>query len=83
MFGHPRELEAFGNYKGLVLFFRKVSRCNWTFYQSENFSYSSLHHTFESQIFENYVKMWKIKLQKIIGNFFDMIRKMYLNGMLT
>ena len=25
MLGHPRELEAFGNYKGLVLFFRKVS----------------------------------------------------------
>ena len=25
MFGHPRELEAFGNYKGLVLFFHKVS----------------------------------------------------------
>ena len=29
------------------------------------------------------VKMWKIKIQKIIGNFFDKIRKLYLNGMLT
>ena len=83
MFGHPRELEAFGNYKGLVLFFRKVSLdAIERFTKVRNFSYSSLHHIFESQIFEN-VKMWKIKLQKITGNFFDMIQKMYLNGMLT
>ena len=81
MFGHPRELEAFGNYKGLVLFFRKVSLD-----AIERFTKVRISLIPHSIIFLNpkFSKiMWKIKLQKIIGNFFDMIRKMYLNGMLT
>ena len=46
------ELEAFRNYKpGLQCYFPDNFRCNWTFYESENFSYSSLHHIFESENF--------------------------------
>ena len=42
------QLESFRNYKGLLLFFRKF-RCNFKFYESENFSDSSLNRIFESE----------------------------------
>ena len=60
------------------------------FYESENFSDSSLHHIFESQNFrfpffyEKQPKleseMWKIKLHKIVGNLLDKRRKMDVDG---
>ena len=44
------ELEAFRNqYKGFRCYIPENFRCNWTFYESENFSYSSLHHIFENE----------------------------------
>ena len=39
-----RELEAFRNYKGFGVIFPENFRYIWTFYETENFSYSSLHH---------------------------------------
>ena len=47
------ELESFRNYKGFSInIFQKISfRCNLTFYESENFSDSSLDHISESENF--------------------------------
>ena len=66
--------------QGLQYYFPENSRCNLTYYESENVS--SLYHIFESENFgfpffvEEYSlnlggKLWKIKLEKIVGNFFD------------
>ena len=65
-------------------------RCNLTYYERDNVLDSSLHHIFE---FENFrfpfstkksltlgVKCEKIKLQKIVENLSDKLRKLYLNG---
>ena len=43
------ELEAFRNYKGFSVIFPKILGCNCTLHERENFSYSSLHHIFESE----------------------------------
>ena len=80
-----RELEAFRNY----------FRCIWTFYETENFSYSSLHHINVFFEYENFrlpfskkisltilKRCKKIKLQIIRGTFLDKLRKLYLNGTL-
>ena len=68
---------------------------SWTFYEIENFSYSSFYYIFESKNFRfpfskkispcNGGKMWKIKLKKIVGFFLDnlRLRKLYLNGTLV
>ena len=44
------ELESFRNYKALVLLTENF-RFNLTYYESENFTDSSLHHIFESENF--------------------------------
>ena len=44
------ELESIRNYNGFNNILRNV-RCNLTYYESENFSDSSLHHIFESENF--------------------------------
>ena len=45
------DLEAFRKLQGRQCSFPETFICNWTFYESENFFYFSLHHTFE---FENF-----------------------------
>ena len=60
------------------------------YYESENSSYSSLCHICESKnlrfpfLYEKYhnlgSEMWKIKLEKIVGNLLDNRRKLYMNG---
>ena len=45
------ELESFQNYTGLEYFFPENFRCNLTYYESETFSDSFLHHIFESENF--------------------------------
>ena len=72
-----------------VLFSRKFRR-NFKFYESKNFSDSSLHRLFESETFRfpfstkkqtNLgTEIRKIKLQKIVENLLDMLRKLYMNG---
>ena len=66
---------------------------NLKFYESENFSNSSLHPVFESENFRfpfNYEKwpnlgskMWKIRLQKIVADLLEKLRKLYMNGTVT
>ena len=51
LFGHPRRTWVFSKLQGLQYYFPENFRCNLTFYESENFSYSSLHHVFESENF--------------------------------
>ena len=46
------ELKSFRNYKGFSIIFPKIFRCNLTFYESENFFYSSPHHIWESENFK-------------------------------
>ena len=69
------ELKSFRNYKslqGLQYYFPENVRCNLTFYESENFSDSSLHHILESENFrfpfhfskKNCVT-WVIKYEKL------------------
>ena len=63
---------------------------NLKFYESENFSNSSLHRVFESENFRfpfNYEKwpnlgskMSKIRLQKIVAGLLEKLRKLYMNG---
>ena len=81
-------LRSFRNYKGFGIIF---PRCNLTFYESENFSDSSLHHILES---ENYrfpfsqknlvtsvVKYEKLNFRKSQGIFLSKIvrqRKVHL-----
>ena len=45
------ELESFRNYLGPQYYFPENFRCNFRFYESENFSDSSLHRIFESENF--------------------------------
>ena len=69
------ELKSFRNYKSLQAlqyYFPENVRCNLTFYESENFSDSSLHHILESENFrfpfhfskKNCVT-WVIKYEKL------------------
>ena len=86
--GKPK---SFRNYKGFS-YFPENFRCNLTFYESENFSDSSLRHIFESENFRFrfskknsltwIVKYGKIILQKIVGNLLDKFRKLHMNGTL-
>ena len=57
-------LEELEPMKRASVLFPENLRCNLTYYESENFSDSSLHHSFESGS-----EMWKSKLQKIVGKF--------------
>ena len=45
------QLESFLNYLGPQYYFPEKLRCNFRFYESENFSDSSLHRIFESENF--------------------------------
>ena len=45
------ERESFRNYKGFSIIFPKILCANLTYYISENFPDSSLHHIFESENF--------------------------------
>ena len=56
------ELETFRNLHGLQSYLPENLRCNCTFYESENFSYSSLHQIFES---ENFILFFYEKLPNI------------------
>ena len=85
------QLESFRNYLGPQYYFSENFRCNFRFYESENFSDSSLHRIFESENFRFSfstknrltwgLKMRKTKLQKIVGNLLDKLQKLYMNGM--
>ena len=80
--------------QGLQYYVSEKFRCNVKFYESENFSDSSLHHILESENFRFLLSKknsvtWvvkckknrkKIKLQKIVGNLFEKLRKLYMNG---
>ena len=76
--------------QGLQYYFLENFRCNFTYYESENFSDSSLLHIFESEklgfLFSTkksllwVVKCEKLKLQKIAGNVLDQLEKLYMNG---
>ena len=90
MFGHPRRTWVFWKLQGLQYYFPENFRCNLTYYESKNFTDSFLHHILESESFrlpffyEKYnnlwSEMWKIKLQKIVGNLLDKPRKLYMNA---
>ena len=56
------ELETFRNLHGLQSYLPENLRCNCTFYENENFSYSSLHQIFES---ENFILFFYEKLPNI------------------
>ena len=45
------QLESFRNHLGPQYYFPENFRCNFRFYESENFSDSSLHRIFESENF--------------------------------
>ena len=45
LIGHPKEIT------GASIYFTENFRCNLTYYQSENFTNSFLHHIFESENF--------------------------------
>ena len=50
-FGHPRETcHECSKLQGLQYYFAENFWCNLTYYESENFSDSSLHHIFQSKI---------------------------------
>ena len=51
LFCHPRETWVFSKLQGLEYYFRENFRSNLTYYESETFSDSSLHHIFESENF--------------------------------
>ena len=51
LFCHPRTTEDFSKLLGLQYYFPENFRCNLTFYESDNFSNSSLHRIFESENF--------------------------------
>ena len=84
------EFKSFRNYKSFRIIFSEKFRCNVKFYESENFSDSSLRHILESENFRFLlskknsvtwvVKYKKIKVQKIVGNLFEKLRKLYMNG---
>ena len=64
-----------------------IFRFNLKFYESKNFFESSLHHIFKSENFRFPTKnsllgsaMRKIKLEKILGNLLDKLRKLCMNG---
>ena len=83
------QLDFFQNYKGFSIIFLKYLDAIYYYYKSENFSNLFLHHIFESENLEFpffYKKkfnlgseMWKIELQKIVGNWLDELQKLYLN----
>ena len=70
--------------------FHENFRCNFSFYERENFSDSYLNHIFESENFRFLSstkdgitwgsEMSKIKLQRIVGNLLDKFRQLYMNG---
>ena len=90
MFSHARGTWAFSKFQGLQYGFPQHFRCNLTFNETENFSDSSLHDLFESENvrFPFSVKhsltvgseIWKIKLQKTVGNLLDKLRKSVVNA---
>ena len=51
LFGHPGETWVFSKLQEIQYYFAKNFRCNLTYYEGENFSYSSFHHIFESENF--------------------------------
>ena len=71
LFCHPGGTWVFSKLQGLQYYFPEKFRCNLTYYESEKFSDSFLHHIFESKNFrirflsEKYPnpgsEMWKIK----------------------
>ena len=90
LFSHARGTWAFSKLQGRQYDFPKHFRCNLTFNGTENFSDSSLHDLFESENvrFPFSVKhsltvgseIWKIKLQKTVGNLLDKLRKSVVNA---
>ena len=64
------EVKSFRNYKGFSNYFSERFRCNLTFYESENFSDSSLQYILESENFrspfskKNSVR-WVVKYGKL------------------
>ena len=76
--------------KGLQYHFPENFSRNLKFYESDSFSDSSVHRIFDSEnvrfpfstknslTLES--EMGKIKLQKIVGNLLDKLRKLYRNG---
>ena len=69
-FGHPRGLWVFSKLQGLQTYFPKNFRCNLSFYESEQFSDSSLNHIFESENVRFTFSMknsisWGVKCEKL------------------
>ena len=62
------ELEPFSQHQGLQYYFPVNFRCNLTYYESENFSDSSLYHSFEAESFR--FPLWEEKVDefKFLGN---------------
>ena len=51
LFSRPKGTFVLTKLQGLQYYFAENSRCNLTYYESENFYDSSLHHIFESENF--------------------------------
>ena len=70
LFGHPRGTWGFSKLQGLQYYFPENFRCNLTFYESQNFSDSSVHYILESENFrfpfskKNSVS-WVVKCEKL------------------
>ena len=86
------ELESFRNYNGFrINYYAENFRCNLTLTKVRSFLFSSLYDSFESEKFRFpfstknsptwRVKCEKNKLQKIVWNLLDKLRKMYMNWM--
>ena len=72
MFGHPRgicrlSLFEITRAKYIIIYFHENFRCILSYYESENFSDSSLHHIFESEncrfpfLYEKLSLSWAVK----------------------
>ena len=70
LFGHPRGTWFFSKLQGIQYYFPENFRCNLTYYKSEDFSDSSLHHTSESKTFRFLFSSknsltWGVKWEKL------------------
>ena len=70
--------------EGFKYYFAATFTCNLTYYEIETFSYSSLHRIFQSEnfrfpFFSKNSLTCEVKVQKIVANLLDKLRKLNMN----
>ena len=91
LFGHPRGTWVFSKLQGLQYYFSENFRCNLTFYETGRIFVIPLSITFKNpkilgfffykKFYKPVSKIQRIKLQKILGNLLEKLRKLHMNGM--